>query len=213
MSVGFFNFKMVFALLFLCLGECAILGAQQSVKPRTESNATVSGVTGSATTSPELPNTYRIGPGDVLHISVWREDALTQNAVVRTDGKISLPLVSEVAVAGKTPLSVQQMLAERYSDFIAHPEITVTVTEVNSQIVYILGEVQKPGAYSFVQSIGPLQLIARAGGLTPYAKKSNVYLLRGSDHKRVPLKLDKLLKGDGPTAELLLMAGDTVVVP
>lgn len=167
----------------------------------------------SAVLPPEAASAFRIGAGDVLHVSVWREDALTQNAVVRTDGKISLSLISEVSVAGKTPLDVQEMLTERYSVFITRPEVTVTVTEVNSQIVYILGEVQKPGAYPFVQSLGVLQLIARAGGLTPYAKKHSIYLLQGVQHQRTSVNFDKLLKGEGPGASILLSSGDTVVVP
>ena len=205
--------RIVWCTLTICLlADAATPLAQQARKVRGNANAVVSAAA-DATQSPDLSPAYRIGAGDVLHISVWRQDNLNQDAVVRTDGKISLPLVSEVAVAGKTPLAVQKMLTESYSEFIARPEVTVTVTEVNSQIVYILGEVQKPGAYPFVQSLGPLQLIARAGGLTPFAKKHSIYLLRGGNHQRVQMNFSKLVKGEGAGANLLLVSGDTVVVP
>jgi|SRR5277367_883263 len=202
------------ALLLWLLASTAHLAAQQGQGPgisREGANPSVA----SAVIPPDIPSAsaFHIGAGDVLHISVWREDALTQNAVVRTDGKISLPLVSEVTVAGKTPLAVQEMLAEKYSAFLTRAEVTVTVTEVNSQIVYILGEVQKPGAYPFVQSLLVLQLIARAGGLTPYAKKHSIYLLQGPQHQRTSVNFDKLVKGEGPGASMVLSSGDTVVVP
>jgi len=205
--------NIVFSALLLCLLEStARLDAQQGQGTeisREGANPSVA----SAIISPDVPSAFHIGAGDVLHISVWREDALTQNAVVRTDGKISLPLISEVTVAGRTPLAVQEMLTDKYSAFITRPEVTVTVTEVNSQIVYILGEVQKPGAYPFVQSLGVLQLIARAGGLTPYARKHSIYLLQGPQHQRTSLNFDQLLRGEGPGASMVLSSGDTVVVP
>lgn len=199
------------AVLIYLLQSASALTAQQG-QGRKMSEVANPGVA-SAVLPPEAVSAFHIGAGDVLHVSVWREDALTQNAVVRTDGKISLPLISEVSVAGKTPLDVQEMLTEKYSAFITRPEVTVTVTEVNSQIVYILGEVQKPGAYPFVQSLGVLQLIARAGGLTPYAKKHSIYLLQGAQHQRTSVNFDKLVKGEGPGMSILLSSGDTVVVP
>jgi polysaccharide export outer membrane protein len=200
------------AILICLLGSASPLTAQQSQGPKLSEEGANPSVA-SAARPPEAVNAFRIGAGDVLHVSVWREDALTQNAVVRTDGRISLPLISEVSVAGKTTLDVQEVLTEKYSAFITRPEVTVTVTEVNSQIVYILGEVQKPGAYPFVQSLGVLQLIARAGGLTPYAKKHSIYLLQGVQHQRTAVNFDKLVKGEGPGASLVLSSGDTVVVP
>jgi polysaccharide export outer membrane protein len=208
------NFRIIaLSVVLVCLLEgTSALTAQQGQGPKMSEEGANPSVA-SAVRPPEAVGAFHIGAGDVLHVSVWREDALTQNAVVRTDGRISLPLISEVSVAGKTTLDVQEMLTEKYSAFLTRPEVTVTVTEVNSQIVYILGEVQKPGAYPFVQSVGVLQLIARAGGLTPYAKKHSIYLLQGAQHQRTAVNFDKLVKGEGPGASLLLSSGDTVVVP
>ena len=198
------------ALVCFCLIDASALWAQQAYKVTEAATANAAASTPPAAAG--LQSTYRIGVGDVLHVSVWREDSLTQTVVVRTDGKITLPLVSEISVLGKTPLAVQQMLTESYAEFVSRPEVTVTVAEVNSQVVYILGEVQRPGAYPFVQTLGPLQLIARAGGLTPYAKKKGIYVLRGGG-QRVTFNYDKLIKGQAPGPPVELTSGDTVVVP
>lgn len=197
-------------LLCLVIAAPALLAQQAySSKPGNEVSVRLDGV------SPQqkLDTAYRIGAGDVLHISVWHEDGLTQTVVVRPDGNITLPLISEVSVVGKTPLEVQKVLTSSFSKFVSRPEVTVTVAEANSQVVYILGEVQRPGAYPLTSSMDVLQLIARAGGLTPFAKKKSMYLMHDRSGQRTTFNYAKLISGKDQSEPLDLSTGDIVVVP
>jgi polysaccharide biosynthesis/export protein len=160
-----------------------------------------------------LPTAYKIGVGDVLHILVWAEPQLTETAVVRPDGKVSLPLVSELEVAGQTPEAVQQTLTEQLIKFVRKPRVTVTVQEIHSRMVYITGEVQRPGAYPLLDAMNVVQLVARSGGLTDFAKQKQVYVLRAVNSARVNVNYGKVLKGQAPQQNVELAPGDTVVVP
>jgi len=151
--------------------------------------------------------------GDVLHILVWAEPQLTETAVVRPDGKVSLPLVSELEVAGQTPEAVQQTLTEQLVRFVRKPRVTVTVQEIHSRMVYITGEVQRPGAYPLLDVMNVVQLVARSGGLTDFAKQKQVYVLRAVNSARVNVNYEKVLKGQAPQQNVELAPGDTVVVP
>jgi polysaccharide export outer membrane protein len=168
---------------------------------------------GSAQTAAVLPTSYKIGVGDVLHIVVWAEPQLTETAVVRPDGKVSLPLVSELEVAGQTPEAVQQTLTERLVKFVRKPRVTVTVQEIHSRMVYITGEVQRPGAYPLLDVMNVVQLVARSGGLTDFAKQKQVYVLRAVNTARINVNYEKVLKGQAPQENVELAPGDTVVVP
>jgi polysaccharide export outer membrane protein len=160
-----------------------------------------------------VPSTYKIGVGDVLHITVWEEPQLTETAVVRPDGKVSMPLVTEVDVAGLTPEGAQEVLTDRLNKFVHKPRVTVTVQEIHSRMVYITGEVQRPGAYPLMDAINVVQLVARSGGLTDFAKQKQVYVLRAGNSARVNVNYEKVLKGQAPQQNVELAPGDTVVVP
>jgi polysaccharide export outer membrane protein len=168
---------------------------------------------GSAQTPAVLPTAYKIGVGDVLHIVVWEEPQLTETAVVRPDGKVSLPLVSQLDVAGLTPEAVQQTLTEQLIKFVRKPRVTITVQEIHSRMVYITGEVQRPGAYPLLDAMNLVQLVARSGGLTDFAKRKQVYVLRAVNSARVNVNYEKVLKGQAPKQNVELAPGDTVVVP
>lgn len=156
---------------------------------------------------------YVIGAGDVLQISVWQEPQFGEVVEVRPDGKISLPLVSDVAIAGLTPAQAEERLTGKLLEFVKRPRVSVVVTEVHSKVVYVIGEVVRPGPYPLVGEINVQQLIARAGGTTPHAKKKQVYVLRAGSSKRFPVNYNKLLQGKAAQENLDLMPGDTVVVP
>ena len=156
---------------------------------------------------------YKIGVGDVLHVSVWEEPQFTEEAVVRPDGMISIPLVSEVPVAGLTPESAETVLTARLEKFVHKPRVTVVVQEIHSRMVYITGEVQRPGAYPLVDTMNVVQLVSRSGGLTDFAKSKQVYVLRAGSGARIKIDYRKLLKGQSPEKNLELVPGDTVVVP
>lgn len=159
------------------------------------------------------PSTYQIGPGDVLHISVWDEAQLTETVTVRPDGKISLPLIYEVNAAGMTPEDLQKLLTEKLTRFVRKPRVTVTIQEIHSRMVFITGEVQRPGAYPLAASMDVVQAIARAGGFTDFAKPRKVYVLRADKTTRANVNYEKVVKGQSPEQNVDLKPGDTVVVP
>lgn len=160
------------------------------------------------------PGEYTVGEGDLLRINVWKEAEISQNVAVRPDGNISLPLVSEVRVAGLTPRQIQELITEKLKSVLTNPQVTVTVTEVRSKMVYITGEVGKPGAYAVVAPTNVLQLIARAGGLTQFANRKDIYILRAGDRSaRLRFNYKDVVKGKNSEQNVILQPGDTVVVP
>jgi polysaccharide export outer membrane protein len=156
---------------------------------------------------------YQLGIGDVIHVSVWRDQELTQTAVVRPDGKISLPLMGEISVAGKTATSVKSQVRDRLLQFVTDPQVTVSVLEIHSRQVYITGQVQRPGAYPLVGSINVLQLIASAGGLTPFAHKKGIVILDATQAQKEKFDYASAIQGKDKHNKLILSPGDTVVVP
>lgn len=164
---------------------------------------------------PELKPDYVVGEGDALHIDVWQEPEVSQNVVVRPDGKVSLPLVNEIKVSGMTPLEIQGLVAEKLRVFVNQPKVTVTVIEVHSRKAFITGEVAHPGEYPLNTQVTVLQLIAQAGGFTPFAKTENIMILRVSEGKeqRLKFKYKEVLRGKNTDQNIALQPGDTVVVP
>lgn len=198
--------------LFLCLNA----GAQQlakAVQPAHKDTKDATTAVGQQTQAQPQPE-YVVGDGDVLHINVWKETEISQTVVVRPDGNISLPLVNEIAVAGLTPRQIQQVVTDKLKSVLTNPQVTVTVTEVHSKMVYITGEVIKPGAYSVATPLNVLQLIARAGGLSEFANRKNIYILRGGDKtNRLHFNYKDVVGGKHSEQNIILQPGDTVVVP
>jgi polysaccharide biosynthesis/export protein len=165
----------------------------------------------SARTSPD----YLIGADDVLDVNVWKEQELTRTVQVRPDGKISMPLLNDVQAVGLTPFQLAQSIAEKLKKYLTSPRVTVMVTQINSQRVYITGEVTRPGAYAVLPGMTILQAITSAGGLTPFANGKKIFLMR--DENGVPAKYPFVYKEvlDGRRAEdnLKVKAGDIIVVP
>ena len=161
------------------------------------------------------PDEYIVGEADALHINVWKEPELSQNVVVRPDGKISLPLVNEMKVSGMTPSQIQQLMTDRLKAYLVAPQVTVTVTDIRSKAVYITGEVVRAGEYPLLTPVTVLQLIARAGGLTTYASRKGIFVLRDVDGKQVRYSFDypDVLRGKNASQNIELKPGDTVVVP
>ncbi len=161
------------------------------------------------------PDEYMVGEADVLRVNVWKEPELSEQVIVRPDGKISLPLVTEVKVAGMTPSQIQQLLTERLKAFIVAPQVTVTVTDIRSKTVYITGEVMRAGEYPMLAPMTVLQLIAKAGGVSAYANRHGIFVLRYVDGKpvRYSFNYNEVLKGRNVGQDVELRPGDTVVVP
>jgi len=164
----------------------------------------------------ESPDTYAIGVGDVIEISVWKNPDLTVTVPVRPDGRISVPLLGDVQAAGVTPLALKTVLTNGFRDYITAPGVSVVVKEVNSQKIYVTGEVAKPGAYDLRSRTKVMQALAMAGGLTAYAK-NRVIVLRdgqgGGGDRRIEVDLGAIVSGRRPEANIALQPGDTLVVP
>ena len=160
------------------------------------------------------PN-YLIGPQDVLDISVWKEPEVSRSVPVRPDGKISLPLLNDVQAAGLTPSQLITQITTGLSKFMTNPEVTVIVTAINSQHVYILGEVGRPGGYALLPDMTILQAISNAGGLTQFANGKKIYVLRpdGPKQDKLFFNYKEVLNGKHPEQNITLRQGDTVVVP
>ncbi len=163
----------------------------------------------------EPPEEYVIGVEDVLQITMPGHAELSATVPVRPDGKISLPLVNDVPAAGLTPEALKANLVALYRAYVSVPNITVIVEEINSLRVYVLGEVNNPGAYNLGGPTRILAVIALAGGFSQFADKARVILLRnvGAKQQRIEVNLKKVYSGKDIDANLLLRAGDTVVVP
>jgi polysaccharide export outer membrane protein len=159
-------------------------------------------------------SSYRIGADDSLQITVWREPSLSGTFLVRPDGEISLVLVGDVLATGLTPMELADNLTERFHKFIQDPLVSVIVAAPNSQKVYVLGEVQRAGPISMTTTMSPLQAIATAGGLTPYAAQKKIYILRGPEgsQQKIPFNYKSALNAR-PNTSIQLLAGDTIVVP
>ena len=160
-------------------------------------------------------SSYTIGAGDVLSIAVWKEDALTQDAVVRPDGKIVFPLIGELIVADKTPESVKIEVAAKLKPFVPDPILTVSVRQINSLIIYVVGKVNRPGQFVLNRDVNVLQALAMAGGLNSFANNGDIRVFRGgAEGTRVfPFDYDEVSKGDNLDQNIVLKRGDVIVVP
>jgi polysaccharide export outer membrane protein len=161
-------------------------------------------------------NSFVIGNDDVLAINVWKEPDVSRTIPVRSDGKISLPLVGEVQAAGRTPLSLEQDIAARLKNYIADAEVTVMIQAINSQKYNVLGQVTKPGAYPLTNSQTVLDAIAIAGGFRDFAKQKSIYILRQNPDgtvTRLPFNYKNVVKGQDPGQNIKLQPRDTIVVP
>jgi polysaccharide biosynthesis/export protein len=183
--------------------------------------ATVSGVWAQAD-APAAPQTkpatddarYVIGPEDQLNINVWKEQELSGTVPVRPDGKISLPLLNDVQAAGLTPMQLAADLTEKLKKFVGEPRVTVTVTNIQSKRIFLVGQV-RAGAFPLLPDMTVLQALSAAGCCTEFAKTTKIYVLRNENGKQVkyPFNYKEALKGNNPQQNILLQAGDTIVVP
>jgi polysaccharide export outer membrane protein len=162
-----------------------------------------------------VSESFVIGPEDVLSIHVWKEEALSRTVPVRTDGKISLPLIDDIQAAGYTARQLKDVLTKRLKEFIENPVVSVTVTEANSYKVYVSGQVRTPGVYRLRNETTILQIIPMAGGFTDWANQKKILIIRKEDGKeqRLTVNYKKILKGDASESNTILRPGDTVIVP
>lgn len=165
---------------------------------------------------PPAETEYRIAPGDVLAVRVWNQESMSNpHARVREDGKISVPFLQDVEVAGATPAEISQRLQTRLKTYVQNPVVTITVEELRPLRVSVLGLVARPGQYELERNAGVLSALAAAGGLTDFAHRDAIFVLRsGAEAKgptRIRFRYSSLTGGERPAASFRLRAGDVVV--
>ena len=182
--------------------------SKTAVAPGNAGNVQKSPLSGSAAD-------YVIGAEDVLDINVWKEPEVSRTVPVRPDGKISLPLLNDVQAAGLTPMQLGSVITAQLKKFVAQPQVTVIVITINSQRVYVLGEVNRGGAIPLMPNMTVLQALSSAGGFTQFANQKQIYVLRNEDGKqlRFPFNYRQAVQGKDGTQNIVLKPGDTIVVP
>jgi len=208
------NGMLVAAMCFAMSIELLAQSAPQNTAAAPFTENTASAQTSEATKAHD--DTFVIGNDDVLVINVWKEPDISRTVPVRSDGKISLPLVGEVQASGRTPLKLEQDIAAKLKNYIGEPEVTVIVQQINSQKFNILGQVNRPGTYPIVNSATVLDAIALAGGFKDFAKQKSIYVLRQNadgTQSRLPFNYKEVVKGQNLAQNVKLQPRDTIVVP
>jgi len=203
---------MQFRVAFVVLSLALSMAAQEN--PSKTQGSDPPAISAAAKPATADPN-YVIGSEDVLDISVWKEPDLSRTVPVRPDGKISLPLLNDVQAAGLTPPQLATAITTSLNKFVTSPQVTVIVTQINSQRVYLLGEVARPGAYTLIPGMTILQALSNAGGFSSYANPKKIYLLRQENGKQQKLFFNykEVIEGKRTDQNVLLKTGDTIVVP
>jgi polysaccharide export outer membrane protein len=158
---------------------------------------------------------YIIGPEDILEISVWKDDALTKVVVVRPDGKISFPLVGEIAAGGQTVTWLRQQISSGLEGFMSEIEVSVSVNQINSIKIYLIGKVLRPGEYTIGRQINVIQALALGGGLAPFADEDDILILRSTVNgpQKIRFNYKAVKQGRELEQNIPLKAGDVVVIP
>lgn len=205
------NKAMKLAMLMAMGLLAAATAAQSAAVPSDKANGDKSAGTSQDSSA---PSDYVIGADDTLRISVWKEPDLSELLPVRPDGKISMPLLNDIPAAGLTPLQLKDSITEKLKKFIADPRVTVVVTAMNSQRVFVSGEVLHSGPIPLLPHMTMLQVLSQAG-FTQFANVKGIYLLRTENGKqeKLPFNYKEVIKGNRPEQNIMLKPGDTVVVP
>jgi len=159
-------------------------------------------------------DSYKIGTSDMLTITVWKEPTLSGELLVRPDGMISMPLLGDIPAAGMKPMQLASQIAAGLKRFMRDPDVSVVVAKIHDNFIYLLGEVGKKGPVVMPPHMSLLEAISSGGGLTDFANKKKIYILRSADgkQKKIPVNYKKALRGDA-AFNIALKPGDTIVVP
>jgi len=174
-----------------------------------------SGAENAESTASASDDSYIIGCGDTLFITVWKEEALSKQVIVLPDGKISFPLVGEITAAGNTVTELNNALLKKIMRYMPEAVLTVEVQQVNSMLVYIIGKVNNPGKFMLNSQITVMQALAMAGGLNPFADEDDIKIFRkinGEDHIFL-FDYEKVSEGKNPEQNIPVKRGDVIVVP
>jgi polysaccharide biosynthesis/export protein len=159
--------------------------------------------------------TYTVKPGDILSVAVWKEPDLQGPVLVRPDGTFSFPLAGQIDARGRSVLELQQMLTDKLKKYISDPVVTVSISEVKGNKVYVLGQVNKPGEFVVNPRVDVMQALSMAGGTTAYAALGDIVILRRSEsgQQSLPFHYADVARGRNLQQNIMLQAGDVVVVP
>lgn len=209
---------LIVGLVMVCATSAAWAQTSQalSASPSSTANDTDPATTTRLAAGAKTDDSFVIGADDVLAINVWKEPDISRAIPVRSDGKISLPLVGEVQASGQTPRQLEQQIATKLQNYISEPEVTVIVQEIKSQRFNVLGQVARPGSYLLANSTTVLDAIALAGGFRDFAKQKSIYVLRqNSDgtQSRLPFNYKDVIKGKSSDQNVRLKPKDTVFIP
>ncbi len=197
---GMLSMRLVFISIFLAaaifLGNASVLEAQaQNSKPGDD--------------------VYEFGVGDVLNVFVYEEPDISQAVTVRSDGRISLPLIGDLVAAGETPEALAEKITRKLKKFIEVADVTVILAEAREDVYYIVGQVEEPGRYSLDRQVTVLQAIANAGGFLEWAKKSRIMIVGGpnTSEKLTYFNYEDFLDGKNTKQNIEIKPGDTIVIP
>ena len=158
---------------------------------------------------------YTVGPGDVLEISVWRDENLFRKVVVPPDGIISFPLIGDINTQGMTVADIRKNVAQKLKEYVNDAVVTVMLIEINSMNGYVIGKVKKPGVFPILMDTSVMQMLSMAGGLNPFASETSIHVLRREKNStiKIPFNYKEVLKGEDLGQNIVLQRGDVIVVP
>jgi polysaccharide export outer membrane protein len=158
---------------------------------------------------------FHIGPGDILEISVWKEPDLSRTVIVPPDGVVAFPLIDNIRVTNLTVADLKKVVTQKLSEFVPDATVTVMLTQINSLKAYVIGKVNNPGMYDITLETDVMQILAKAGGLTPFASDGNIKILRRKDNNitKIPFDYGQVEKGKNLEQNIILEPGDVIVVP
>ncbi len=199
----------------LSLGQAPTAGTAENGSSDANASSTVSSSVATPVRQPH-DDSYVIGNDDHLAINVWKEAELSKSVPVRSDGKISLPLVGEIQATGRTPLQLEMDISNRLRSFITAPEVTVIVEQINSKKYNMVGYINKPGVFPLTLSTTIMDAIAAGGGLRDFAKEKNIYILRRNPdgtQTRINFNYKDFIKGKNIAQNIKVQPDDTIIVP
>ncbi len=191
---------------------CLLLLIVQSVAVASEQKSTTDSIEGDQSDSLGF---YKINAGDVLDVSVWKEEELQREIRVLPDGHISFPLAGDIVVSGKSLVQVKKVLVEKLSEYISDPVVNISVKSAEGNMVYVIGQVKEPGQFTMYQPLDVMQVLSLAGGLTAFAKANDIKILRRTNtgSTAIDIEYGEFEEGDELEKNILLQSGDVIVVP
>jgi polysaccharide export outer membrane protein len=193
--------------------QASLLPAAAQPAPRVDAASAANAVQPASSTA-EPREDYIIGPSDVVTVNVWKDQALSGTLLVRPDGMISMPLLGDVAAQNLTALQLADQISSKLKKFVQNPNVTVVVTQIHSKVIYMFGEVARKGPLEMTPGMTVLEAISSAGGLTDFANKRKIYILRKHEEQRItiPVRYKEALKG-AKEWDIVLQPDDKIVVP